>query len=68
MADRRGKFLGMPYDWRRPTKKRLKSNAWDEDGKVFTPKTVGWGYGVNFEPSGIASPGAESRSDGPCWA
>ena len=48
MADRRGKFLGMPYDWRRPTKKRLKSNAWDQEGKVFTPKTVGWGYGVNF--------------------
>jgi hypothetical protein len=43
-----GKFLGLPYDWRRPTKRRLKSNAWDGDGKVFTPKTVGWGYGVNF--------------------
>jgi hypothetical protein len=43
MADKRGKFLGMPYDWRRPTKKRLKSNAWDENGKVFPPKTVGLG-------------------------
>jgi hypothetical protein len=43
-----GKFLKLPYDWRRPTKERLKKNAWDADGKVFTPKTVGWGYGVNF--------------------
>ena len=41
-------FLKLPYDWRRPTKDRLKSNAWDKDGKVVTPKTVGWGYGLNF--------------------
>jgi hypothetical protein len=43
-----GKFLGLPYDWRKPTKERLRKNAWDKDGKVFTPHTVGWGYGVNF--------------------
>jgi hypothetical protein len=48
MAGKRGKFLGMPYDWRRPTKERFKSNAWDREGKVFTPHTVGWGYGINF--------------------
>jgi len=42
-----GKFLGIPYDWRRPTKERLRSNVWDKDGKVVTPHTVGWGYGIN---------------------
>ena len=45
---KKGKFLGMPYDWSRPTKERLKSNAWDKDGKMVTPHTVGWGYGLNF--------------------
>ena len=48
MSSMPGKFLRMPYDWRRPTKARLRRNAWDKDGKVVTPKTVGWGYGINF--------------------
>ena len=43
-----GKFLKLPYDWRKPTKERLRANAWDEEGKVFTPHTFGWGYGINF--------------------
>jgi hypothetical protein len=48
-GERSGRFLGMPYDWRRPTRKRLRSRAWNaEDPKVLTPKTYGWGYGVNF--------------------
>jgi hypothetical protein len=46
--DRQGRFLGIPYDWRRPTRARLRSRAWNRDEKVFTPKTYGWGYGVNF--------------------
>ncbi len=45
---RQGRFLGMPYDWRRPTRRRLRSRAWNSEGKVFTPKTVGWGYGINL--------------------
>ncbi|HKU55598.1 MAG TPA: DUF5808 domain-containing protein [Gaiellaceae bacterium] len=45
---RTGKFLGMPYDWRRPTAARLKSRWWnDDDPRVFTPKAYGWGYDVN---------------------
>ncbi len=47
--DRQGRFLGMPYDWRRPTRRRLRSRAWNaDDPKVLTPKTYGWGYGINF--------------------
>jgi hypothetical protein len=45
---REGRFLGMPYDWRRPTKARFKERAANPQGKVFTPKTYGWGYGINF--------------------
>jgi len=33
---------------RGPIKERLKSNAWDPDGKIIRPKTIGWGYGINF--------------------
>lgn len=46
---RTGKFLGVPYDWRPPTAKRVKSRWWSpEDPRLFTPKAYGWGYDINF--------------------
>ena len=43
-----GKFLGVPYDWRRPTVARVKSRWWNrDDRRIFTPKSFGWGYDVN---------------------
>jgi hypothetical protein len=46
---RRGRFLGLPYDWTPPTRERLRRGAWDpEDPRVFRPATFGWGYTVNF--------------------
>jgi hypothetical protein len=43
-----GKFLGVPYDWRRPTVARVKSRWWnDDDKRIFTPKSYGWGFDVN---------------------
>jgi hypothetical protein len=49
MTERRtGKFLGIPYDWRRPTTARVKSRWWNaDDQRVFTPKSWGWGFSVN---------------------
>lgn len=45
---RTGKFLGVPYDWRRPTVARLRSRWWnDHDTRIFTPKSYGWGFDVN---------------------
>jgi len=45
---RQGRFLGMPYDWRRPTLAR-KSRLWNpRDPRVFVPKAFGWGYDINF--------------------
>jgi uncharacterized membrane protein len=45
---RTGTFLGVPYDWRRPTLARAKSRWWNADDKrIFTPKTYGWGYDIN---------------------
>ena len=41
--------LGMPYDFRRPTATRYRSRAWNpDDPRILTPKTYGWGYGLNF--------------------
>jgi hypothetical protein len=44
-----GRFLGVPYDWRRPTVARTKSRWWNTESRVlFTPKAFGWGYDVNL--------------------
>jgi hypothetical protein len=45
-----GKFLGVPYDWRRKGfRSRLKQRWWNPaDSRVFTPKTFGWGYDINL--------------------
>ncbi len=51
MADehKTGRFLGLPYEWRRPTPERLKRGFWDpHDRRVFVPKVYGWGYGLNL--------------------
>ncbi|MGI8417044.1 MAG: DUF5808 domain-containing protein [Nakamurella sp.] len=43
------KLAGMEYDWRRPTTARIRSRAWNpDDPRMFTPKTFGWGFGLNF--------------------
>jgi hypothetical protein len=50
---RTGKFLGIPYDWRRPTAARVKQRWWNrDDRRVFTPKVYGWGYDVNLRELG----------------
>jgi Family of unknown function (DUF5808) len=44
-----GKFLGVPYGWRRPTVARVKSRMWNQDDpRLFTPKSFGWGWDLNF--------------------
>jgi hypothetical protein len=44
-----GTYLGIPYDWRRPTVARLKSRWWNPaEPRLFTPKTFGWGYDINL--------------------
>jgi hypothetical protein len=50
MSEKRtGKFLGVPYDWRRPTAARFKSRWWNrEDRRIVTPRAFGWGYDFNL--------------------
>ena len=44
-----GKFLGVPYDWRRPTWDRYKSRLWNpSDRRIVMPRAFGWGYDFNF--------------------
>ena len=46
---RTGRFLRMPYDWRRPTRARIRERLWNpDDPRVFTPKSYGWGWSINF--------------------
>jgi hypothetical protein len=46
---RTGRFLGLPYDWRRPTRQRLRQRIWNPDEpRVLVPKAYGWGYAINF--------------------
>jgi hypothetical protein len=43
------KVGGLPVDFRRPTFERLGQRLWNPgDTRLFTPKTFGWGYGINF--------------------
>jgi len=45
---RTGTWLGVPYDWRRPTWKRLQLRWWNpRSRRLFTPKSFGWGYDIN---------------------
>jgi Family of unknown function (DUF5808) len=47
--ERMGKFLGIPYDWRRPTWARYKSRLWNtKDRRIVMPRAFGWGYDFNF--------------------
>ena len=46
---RTGTWLGVPYDWRRPTWKRVQMRWWNpRSRRVFTPKSFGWGYDINL--------------------
>lgn len=49
VPDPEGKFLGLPYDWRKPTAARAKSRLWNaQDPRLFTPRSFGWGFDLNF--------------------
>jgi hypothetical protein len=44
-----GTFLGVPYDWRRPTVARYKERMWNpEEPRLIVPRAFGWGYDVNL--------------------
>jgi len=47
-----GRFLGIPYDWRWPTLRRIKGRLFNPGGAMFSPKVFGWGWTLNFAHPG----------------
>ena len=44
-----GRFLGLPYNWKRPTWAELRRACWEPDERrIIVPKTYGWGLAINF--------------------
>jgi Family of unknown function (DUF5808) len=44
-----GTFLGVPYDWRRPTTARFKERLWNpSEPRLIVPRAFGWGWELNF--------------------
>lgn len=44
-----GKFLGIPYDFRKPTWEVIKQRSWNpKDQRIFTPHVFGWGWSINL--------------------
>ncbi len=44
-----GTWLGIPYDWRRPTRARVRERWWNpDDRRLLTPRAFGWGWDVNL--------------------
>jgi hypothetical protein len=44
-----GTFLGLPYDWRRPTWDVVRERVWNpDDPRILTPKVLGWGWTINL--------------------
>jgi hypothetical protein len=43
-----GRIVGVPYDFRKPTWKRIKRNWWaPRDKQIFKPRVFGLGWDVN---------------------
>jgi Family of unknown function (DUF5808) len=44
-----GRFLGIPYNWDKPTWQRIRTRLWNpEEPRLFVPKAFGWGYTINL--------------------
>ncbi len=44
-----GRILGVPYDFRPPTLKRVEERVWNpRDERIFTPTVFGVGWTINF--------------------
>lgn len=46
--DIEGHKLGIPYDWRMPSKKKILARIWSPGGPMFPPKVFGWGWTLNL--------------------
>ena len=63
-----GRFLGVPFEFRFPTVKRVRERWWNrEDRRVFTPHVFGVGWSLNLyqlrERLGLSEPAAEPEDE-----
>jgi len=53
MRRRRGRFLGLPYDWRPLTARRLRDEVWNPaEPRILVPKAYGWAMASTSPRSG----------------
>ena len=46
---RTGRFLGIPYDFSKPTWRKIKGRIWNPDSdRIVAPHVFGWGYTLNL--------------------
>ena len=43
-----GEFLGMPYDFRAPNRRKFFARIWNPGGPLFSPKVWGMGWTLNL--------------------
>ena len=59
-----GTFMGVPFEFRPPTPRRVKERWWNrEDGRVFTPHVFGVGWSVNLPALSTRLKAIRSRGD-----
>ena len=68
-----GKFLGVPFEFRFPTVKRVRERWWNrEDPRIFTPHVFGVGWSLNLyqvrKRLGPAEPAPEAEEEEPSEA
>lgn len=50
--DIQGRFLGIPYDWRLPTLRKIADRIFRPRGSMIVPKVWGWGWTLNLAHPG----------------
>jgi hypothetical protein len=50
--DAQGYFLGIPYDFRKPTLARTLRRLYHPGGPLLSPQVFGWGYTPNLARKG----------------
>lgn len=64
VPEAQGHIAGIPFDFRRPTVAKLKARWWNSaDSRVFTPKSFGIGWDINW--FWLAHPGGYLRGRSP---
>lgn len=60
MDNSEGRFVKIPYDWRRPTRERFRRRWFNRaDRRLIVPTPWGWGYSLNL--GALLPPGSKQE-------